>query len=91
MTTNFPSFNQRDYIREYNRTHYVRVSLDIKPELRDKWKTEALKRDEWTAGDSFNPYPCKLKVAYDEQLQEEVDGFLHQDESFSYSASMPCI
>lgn len=49
-----------------------------------------LKRDEWTAGDSFNPYPCKLKVAYDEQLQEEVDGFLHQDESFSYSASMPC-
>ena len=47
MTTNFPSFNQRDYIREYNRTHYVRVSLDIKPELRDKWKTEALKRDEW--------------------------------------------
>lgn len=41
-----PSFNQKQYIREYNRIHYVRVSLDVKPELRDKWKAEALKRKE---------------------------------------------
>ena len=39
-------FNQKDYIREYNRIHYVRVSLDVKPETRDKWKAEALKRKE---------------------------------------------
>ena len=34
--------------------------------------------------------PCKVLVAYDEQLQEENYGFLSQEERYSYSASMPC-
>ena len=49
-----------------------------------------LKRDEWAEGGESNPYPCKVKVAYDEQLQEDNYGFLQKEESYSYSASMPC-
>lgn len=49
-----------------------------------------LNRDQWEEGDQWHPYPCKLLVAYDEQLQEENYGFLHKEENYSYSASMPC-
>lgn len=49
-----------------------------------------LKRDQWEDGDQRNPYPCKVLVAYDEQLQEENYGFLNKEENYSYSASMPC-
>lgn len=49
-----------------------------------------LKRDEWAEGCESNPYPCKVKVAYDEQLQEDNYGFLQKEENYSYSASMPC-
>ena len=49
-----------------------------------------LKRDAWKDGDQWNPYPCKVMVAYDEQLQEDNYGFLNKEENYSYSASMPC-
>lgn len=49
-----------------------------------------LKRDEWVSGDQWNPYPCEVMVAYDEQLQEENYGFLNQEETYSITASMPC-
>ena len=49
-----------------------------------------LRRDEWVSGDQWNPYPCEVMVAYDEQLQEENYGFLNQEETYSISASMPC-
>ena len=49
-----------------------------------------LGRDLWEAGDQWHPYPCKVLVAYDEQLQEENYGFLNKEERYSFSASMPC-
>lgn len=49
-----------------------------------------LKRDRWEEGDYRSSYPCKVLVAYDEQLQEKNYGFLGQEEDYSYSVSMPC-
>ena len=49
-----------------------------------------LKRDEWVKGDFRNEYPCGVKVAYDEQLQEEVYGMVDTKESHSFSVGMPC-
>lgn len=49
-----------------------------------------LGRDQWEDGDQWHPYPCKVLVAYDEQLQEENYGFLNKEETYSFSASMPC-
>ena len=46
-----------------------------------------LERNKWEEDEN---YPCKVLVAYDEQLQEEIYGMLNQDESYSYSSSMPC-
>lgn len=49
-----------------------------------------LKRDEWVNGEFRNEYPCAVKVAYDEQLQEEVYGMLDTKEYHSFSVAMPC-
>ena len=49
-----------------------------------------LGRDQWEESDEWRQMPCKVLVAYDEQLQEENYGFLSQEERYSYSASMPC-
>ncbi len=49
-----------------------------------------LGRNEWEEGYDSNPYPCKLMVAYDEQLQEDNYGFLAEEERYSYSEAMPC-
>lgn len=48
-----------------------------------------LKRDEWVNGDLRNEYPCSVKVAYDEQLQEEVYGIVDTKDYHSFSAGMP--
>lgn len=49
-----------------------------------------LGRNDWEEGYDSNPYPCKLMVAYDEQLQEDNYGFLADEERYSYSEAMPC-
>ena len=49
-----------------------------------------LKRDVWVKGDFPNEYPCAVKVAYDEQLQEEVYGMVDMKEYHSFSVGMPC-
>ena len=49
-----------------------------------------LKRDEWVNGDLPIEYPCSVKVAYDEQLQEEVYGIVDSQDYHSFSVGMPC-
>lgn len=49
-----------------------------------------LGRDAWEGGDDRHNYPCEIKVAYDEQLQEENYGFLGDEDHYSSSVSMPC-
>ena len=49
-----------------------------------------LKRDEWVSKNGSIVYPCELKVAYDEQLQEEIYGMTENSDSHSSSVSMPC-
>ena len=49
-----------------------------------------LRRDEWVTGNGKNDYPCAVKVAYDEQLQEQVYGMVEERDYHSFSAGMPC-
>ena len=49
-----------------------------------------LKWDKWVKGDFRNEYPCGVKVAYDEQLQEEVYGMVDTKEYHGFSVGMPC-
>ena len=49
-----------------------------------------LNRDAWVEENGRNEYPCAVKVAYDEQLQEEVYGMLDEKEYHSFSVGMPC-
>lgn len=49
-----------------------------------------LGRGDWVKPESYNEYPCELMVAYDEQLQEEVYGFIEKKDYHSFSSAMPC-
>jgi len=49
-----------------------------------------LKRDEWVLKNGRIVYPCELKVAYDEQLQEEIYGVTEDRDTQGTSVSMPC-
>lgn len=49
-----------------------------------------LNRDAWVKENGRNEYPCAVKIAYDEQLQEQVYGMLEENDYHSFSVGMPC-
>lgn len=49
-----------------------------------------LDRDAWVKENGLIEYPCAVKVAYDEQLQEEVYGMVEEKDYHSFRVAMPC-
>lgn len=49
-----------------------------------------LDRDAWVKENGLKEYPCAVKVAYDEQLQEEVYGMVEEKDYHSFRVAMPC-